>query len=91
MKKWQKKENKMITVYASFDCGCCEAEMKFNSLESANEAFIKAGLGNGMSITDDEGVVHKGIDTFYGFCQKEEEVTNRDLKYLAGKSRRGKR
>jgi|WetSurMetagenome_2_1015567.scaffolds.fasta_scaffold452712_2 hypothetical protein len=73
----------MIKVHAKLDCGCCTTDMRFNSIESATEAFRKAGLGNGISIKDDAGVVHEGIDTFYGFSEDEEEQGNRSLGYLA--------
>jgi hypothetical protein len=66
-----KKRVKWIKVFAQYDCGCCTAEMKFKSLESAEKAFAKAGMGNGMEITDDAGEKHEGIDTFYGFWEEE--------------------
>lgn len=58
-----KKREKMIRVYAKEGCGCCEATMKFRSVEAAEAAFVKAGLGI-KTITDDKGAVHEGIDTF---------------------------
>ena len=57
----------MIEVTAQCDCGCCFATMHFKSLEAVEQAFAKVGLCNGAVITDDEGVIHEGIDTFYGF------------------------
>jgi hypothetical protein len=79
LKKSKKKEKKIkrqenrgtIAVYAQYTCGCCIAEMRFKDKESAEQAFLKAGVGNKMNITDDKGVVHEGIDTFYGFSTDE--------------------
>jgi hypothetical protein len=48
------------------DCGCCEDELSFDSDEAANAAVKKAGLMNNGTIIDDEGIVHTGLDTFYG-------------------------
>jgi hypothetical protein len=72
----------MITVYAKNDCGCCSTEMKFKDEESAARAFNEVGFGNGMTVTDDEGIAHDGIDTFYGFTVGEEN--KRGLGYLFG-------
>ena len=72
----------MITVYAKDDCGCCTTEMHFNDLNSAKKAFDAVGLGNGMEIKDDAGVIYTGIDTFYGFSETEEEQGDRSLGFL---------
>ena len=72
----------MITVYVKNDCGCCTSEMQFESVESAAAAFQRAGLGNGVVITDDEGIQHEGLDTFYGFSTEQEEQESRSLGYL---------
>lgn len=72
----------MISIFAKCDCGCCTAEMKFNSITSAEEAFKRVGLGNGMTIVDDAGEKHESIDTFYGFSTSEEEESSRSLGYL---------
>lgn len=71
----------MLKFVAQLDCGCCDTTMQFHSVESAHAAFPKAGLDNGVTITDDAGVVHKGVDTFYGFRREEEEP--RGLGFLA--------
>ena len=73
----------LITFYANADCGCCTIEMRFKDEESIIEAFTQAGLGNGISIVDDAGDIHTGIDTFYGFWQEKE--TSRSLSYLVDK------
>lgn len=73
----------MITVYAKNDCGCCTSALQFKDLASANRAFNEAGLGNGISIKDDAGELHTGLDTFYGFSQDEEEQGDRSLGFLA--------
>lgn len=72
----------MITVYVRSDCGCCTAELQFESVESATAAFQKAGLGNGVVITDDAGARHEGLDTFYGFSTEQEEQESRGLGFL---------
>lgn len=77
----------MITVYVKLDCGCCTDELRFKDKESAQKAFEKAGLGNGVSIVDDDGVEHTGLDTFYGFSMSEEEQGSRSLGYLFDKVR----
>lgn len=69
----------MIVVTANKLCGCCDVEMLFRSRESAMTAFEKAGLAH-TSITDDTGVVHEGVDTFYGFRTGKEP--KRGLDYL---------
>lgn len=85
LKKEEKRENKgTIAVYAKCDCGCCTAELRFKNVESAKEAFSKAGLENSATIIDDKGVEHTGIDTFYGFSLEDEKQKARGLKYLAG-------
>ena len=63
----KKYANARYEVVVKQDCGCCETTMHFKDEASARAAFSKAGLGNGMSITDDAGDVHTGLDTFYGF------------------------
>lgn len=66
-KKEDRRKNKgTIAVFALCDCGCCTAKMRFRSEKSALEAFKAAGLQNSATITDDQGTVHEGIDTFYG-------------------------
>lgn len=74
------KKQKMISVFAKADCGCCNEELKFLTLENANSAFNKVGFGNGMTVVDDEGVSHSGLDTFYGFTVDEDN--KRSLSYL---------
>lgn len=73
----------MITVYAKADCGCCTIGMKFKNDESVKAAFAAAGLTNGAEITDDDGVRHEGIDTFYGFSTEEGEQEDKSLAFLA--------
>lgn len=72
----------MISVFVKLDCGCCTDELKFASVEAAEAAFSKAGLGNSVDITDDAGVCHTKLDTFYGFSLTEEEQEERHLSYL---------
>lgn len=74
----------MITVYVKQSCGCCTSEMQFEHVESATAAFQKAGLGDGIVITDDSGVRHEGLDTFYGFSTEQEAQESRSLGYLFG-------
>jgi hypothetical protein len=69
----------MIKVYAKNDCGCCTVEMQFNSMSAARRAFARVGLGNGMKIRDDAGVLHKGIDTFYGCSANKDEQGDKSL------------
>jgi hypothetical protein len=72
----------MITIYAKLDCGCCTTELRFLDEEAAVRAFAGAGLGNGMTITDDAGVTHTGLDTFYGFSTSEEDQETRSIGFL---------
>lgn len=71
----------MITVCSKNGCGCCTTEMQFRDEESANTAFASAGLESCATITDDAGVVHNEIDTFYGWWLPEAEPHG--LAYLA--------
>lgn len=73
----------MITIYAKRDCGCCTAEMRFADEKSAAAAFGAVGYGNNMTVVDDAGVAHTGLDTFYGFSATEDEQETRGLGYLA--------
>lgn len=73
----------MITVFVKLDCGCCSTEMQFNDEASASTAFEKVGMGNNMSMTDDAGQTHTGLDTFYGFALSEEGQNTKGIGYLA--------
>ena len=66
--KKHKDNNGTIPIYAMCDCGCCKEELRFFSEKTALEALKKVGLGNFKTIVDDLGVVHEGLDTFYGFA-----------------------
>jgi len=84
--KRERRHRGFIQVTAQLSCGCCTTEMLFKSRENAVAAFNKAGLDSSADITDDKGVAHSGVDTFYGFCetQKEaEELRNAPLLRLA--------
>jgi hypothetical protein len=61
-------------------CGCCEAELFFNTEENINAAFEKAGLSSSATIVDDNNIAHEGIDTFYGYRLVDE--AKHDLSYL---------
>lgn len=61
-------------------CGCCQVTMRFKSRASASEAFRVAGLGH-LTMTDDAGDVHEGVDTFYGFWEAGKDE-RRSLGYL---------
>lgn len=75
----------MKTFKLQYDCGCCFAETaQFESIETAQVALQKAGLGNGKTITDDAGNVFTGVDTFYGVMEMDED-TSRPLERLLGK------
>lgn len=66
----------MKTFKLQYDCGCCFAETaQFESLETAQAALEKAGLGNGRTITDDVGNVFTGVDTFYGVMEMDEDIS----------------
>lgn len=66
----------MKTFRVQHDCGCCYSDVQFESRESANRAFAKAGLGNGMTVIDDAGQVIEGVDTFYGVIEENESTDN---------------
>lgn len=71
-KNQRRKNRGALLVTSVLECGCCYVKMKFKSISSANKAFKKAGLGLSMTIVDDKGVTHEGIDTFYGFWLEDE-------------------
>lgn len=71
----------MVTIYARQGCGCCIAEMKFESIESADKAFEEAGLQSAAVIIDDGGTEWR-IDTFYHFSQSFDEQNERGLGFL---------
>ena len=77
-----RKSNRMIIVSAKKDCGCCNVDMLFRSVESAERAFLAVGLAVGAEIVDDAGTPHDGIDTFYGFTRNGKN--ERGLKDLVG-------
>lgn len=66
----------MKTFQVQHDCGCCFTDVQFESKESANKAFAKAGFGNNMTIIDDAGQVVHGVDTFYGVLEEGESTDN---------------
>lgn len=74
----------MMKFYMKCDCGCCLAELMFESKERAQEAVAKVGYKNGAVITDDAGQEYSGLDTFYGIWQDGEP--DRGLSYLAEKA-----
>jgi hypothetical protein len=72
----------MITIYVKQDCGCCTSELKFNDEDSAVRTLTGAGIGNGVTIVDDTGTAHTGLDTFYGFSTSEEAQDGKGLAFL---------
>lgn len=56
--------------------------MMFRDEESIREAFKRAGLQSYDDITDDAGVTHSEVDTFYGWSRNQEEQGERSLGYL---------
>lgn len=83
--KGKKYKTKFIKVYAKADCGCCEFEMDFTSIESVARAFNTAGWDSSAVIVDDKGRVHDGVDTFYGVATSKGEAAGRSLGYLMGR------
>jgi hypothetical protein len=63
-------------------CGCCIDALSFNDENSLFDALDKVGLTTSGTITDDAGIVHKHIDTFYGFSQDEKNQEERSLSFL---------
>ena len=57
----------MKEVIYQKNCGCCTGVAHFSSLEHAAEVFKSLLLSVGASFTDDEGILHDDVDTFYGF------------------------
>lgn len=61
--------------------------MRFESEETAKEAFSKVGLTSSGTIVDDEGEEHERVDTFYGFweedSEEQKEANESPLAYLA--------
>lgn len=68
--------------YVKLCCGCCTAKMMFKDEESIRKAFKRAGLQSFVDITDDAGVTHSEVDTFYGWSKNQEEQGERNLGYL---------
>jgi hypothetical protein len=86
-KKQEKHKHRgMIKITAQYSCGCCYADMYFKSLESAGIAFSKVGLTSAANITDDEGTLYEGIDTFYDFSTDPAEMESPPLERLAKKA-----
>jgi hypothetical protein len=71
----------MINIFVKLTCGCCEDVMQFESEDSAIDAFDKVGLGH-HDMIDDAGVLHTGVDTFYGYSLVSNEMESRGLGYL---------
>lgn len=70
------------TFYAKKCCGCCTAKMQFRDEAAIVSAFKKAGLDAAATITDDAGVEHEEVDTFYGFSKSQKEQSDRGIGYL---------
>jgi hypothetical protein len=66
----------MITVYADSTDGRV-IPLLFNSEDSANQAFDRAGFGEDQEVTDDTGETYIMVNTFYGFSTGEETDTER--------------
>jgi hypothetical protein len=63
----RKKANKAMRCYeVRMACGCCTEALKFRNDAAFEAAMRAAGLTSSAAITDDAGVRHEGIDTFYG-------------------------
>lgn len=63
----RKKANKALRCYeVRMHCGCCTEVLKFRNDAALEAAMRVAGLTSRATITDDAGVTHEGIDTFYG-------------------------
>lgn len=61
------KAKKALRCYeVRMTCGCCTEVLKFRSDAAFEAAMRAAGLTSSATITDDAGVRHDGIDTFYG-------------------------
>lgn len=74
---------RLKSFFIKQDCGCCTAEVQFESEDRLKEELTKLGLCNGGVLVDDAGVRHEGLDTFYGYSTDEEEARDRSLGYLA--------
>ena len=70
-------------------CGCCMAVLAFESEEKLLAAFGNK-LTSTAVVTDDEGVLHEGIDTFNGFrdITIEKKRADRKARKEKGKKRR---
>ena len=51
--------------------------LRFVDSESARAAFVASGRGTRMTVIDDEGVEHRGVDTLCGFSADREEMVLR--------------
>jgi hypothetical protein len=63
----RKKASRAFRCYeVRMNCGCCTDVLKFRNDAAFEAAMRDAGLTTDATITDDAGVRHRGIDTFYG-------------------------
>jgi hypothetical protein len=77
------KEVGLNRYVVQLSCGCCDAEVYFDSDEAIQRAFDEAGLVSSGTIRDSLGNTVDGVDTFYGYrCIGEKR---RSLDYLANK------
>jgi hypothetical protein len=71
-KQWQEIKNRkrafpyVVTIKQC--CGCCESTLRFKTEAAFLEQWSKLELTVSGAITDDEGITHKSLDTFYGYC-----------------------
>lgn len=75
---------RLKTFYIKQVCGCCTAEVQFQTEERLQEALAKMGLTSNGVLVDDAGQKHTGLDSFYGYSTDNEEARGRSLGYLAG-------
>lgn len=61
-------------------CGCCDRSVHFKNEAYIRDVFLEAGLISSTTFTDHNGVVHEGVDTFYGYTTDKDE--HRGLDYI---------
>jgi hypothetical protein len=81
----------MMYFEMAANCGCCTVKMAFESEERLLAAFKKQGLTVYGKVTDDEGVEHEEIDTFYGFTDVTVETKRAERKARKEKGKKKRR
>lgn len=72
-------------------CGCCTVRLAFENEDKLKAAFKGQELVVNGKVTDDEGVEHEGIDTFYGYTDVTIETKRAERKARKEKGKKKRR